>query len=111
MEIKKAIDEFMDTWKHEIHFRNHWYPETFIQMESDLTALIESECEEKDEEIEKLTILLDAAKSAIPTIIEEACREQREACYNYYRSIPMGIRSITDIQDTPLITNKPESDE
>ena len=32
---------------------------------SDLTALIDDACREKDEEIEKLTILLDAAKSSI----------------------------------------------
>jgi len=54
----KAIDKFIDRHCHFPEYNGE-------KFESDLTALIEEACREKDEEIEKLTILLDAAKSSI----------------------------------------------
>ena len=76
----KAIDEFIEKVKESIE--NALYSTGAFTVEecsdvadiimvylkdnkSDLTALIDDACREKDEEIEKLTILLDAAKSSI----------------------------------------------
>ena len=77
----KAIDEFIEKWQHK-----PWNVKDPM-FESDLTALI-----------------------------EDACREQREACAELCMyPVDLPVFKCDEIKarimNTPLITNKPESDE
>ena len=52
-----------------------------------------------------------AMKSDLTALIEDACREQREADLESLKHLEMYWRIESIIEDTPFITNKPESDE
>ena len=49
--------------------------------------------------------------SDLTALIEDACREQREADLESLKHLEMYWRIESIIEDTPFITNKPESDE
>jgi len=50
-------------------------------------------------------------KSDLTALIEDACREQREADLESLKHLEIYWRIESIIEDTPFITNKPESDE
>ena len=54
--------------------------------------------------------LWEQVKSDLTALIEDACREQREADLESLKHLEMYWRIESIIEDTPLITNKPESD-
>ena len=50
-------------------------------------------------------------ESDLTALIEDACREQREADLESLKHLEIYWRIESIIEDTPLITSKPESDE
>ena len=50
-------------------------------------------------------------ESDLTALIEDACREQREADLESLKHLEIYWRIESIIEDTPFITNKPESDE
>ena len=77
----KAIDEFIEQWEPTNSLEWFDIDNARERFESDLTALI-----------------------------EDACREQREADLESLKHLEMYWRIESIIEDTPLITNKHKSD-
>ena len=64
------------------------------------------------EEIQHLAEhIFDETESDLTALIEDVCREQREANLESLKHLEMYWRIESIIEDTPFITNKPESDE
>ena len=64
------------------------------------------------EEIQHLADhVFDETESDLTALIEDACREQRKADLESLKHLEMYWRIESIIEDTPFITNKPESDE